>query len=156
MAMASNPAGLLIRPATADDGDALYDICLRTANAGVDATALYSDPHLPGYIWAAPYGVLAPDFAFMLASPGHTIGYVIGTPDSWAFARRQATEWWPQVRAALRDFVPKTPHDRAALANIHQPEIEDAWLAEEYPAHLHINILPEAQSGGWGRRLINT
>ena len=31
-----------------------------------------------------------------------------------------------------------------------------AWLAEHYPAHLHINVLPEAQSGGWGRRLIET
>ena len=29
-------------------------------------------------------------------------------------------------------------------------------LASRYPSHLHINLVPRLQSGGHGRRLINT
>lgn len=55
-----------IRPAIEADIDALFDICLKTANGGEDASALYSDPHLPGYIWSVPYLKFAKDFAFVL------------------------------------------------------------------------------------------
>jgi len=62
--MSSEP--FRIRRAEPRDIDALYEICLLTADSGVDATALYSDRKLPGYVWAAPYGELEPDFAFVL------------------------------------------------------------------------------------------
>jgi len=52
--MSSEP--FRIRRAEPRDIDALYEICLLTADSGVDATALYSDRKLPGYVWAAPYG----------------------------------------------------------------------------------------------------
>lgn len=146
----------VIRPATAADIDALYDICLKTADAGVDATALYSDPKLPGYIWAAPYGVLEPDFAFILANGERRLGYVIGTPDTEAFFRRLDLEWWPDIRRAVAGHVPRRPLDAAALERIAEPEPHEEWLSASYPAHLHINLLPEAQSGGWGRRMIET
>ncbi len=29
-------------------------------------------------------------------------------------------------------------------------------VLEEYPAHLHIDLVPAAQGHGWGRRLIDT
>ncbi len=147
---------LAICPVTQSDIEALFDICLRTADAGNDATALYSDPHLPGYIWAAAYGVLEPASAFVLARDGRALGYVLAVPDTAAFSRRLEAEWWPGVRQKLAGFVPKTPHDAAALQRILQPEYHPDWLAADYPAHLHINLLPEAQSGGWGRRLIAT
>ena len=56
-----------IRRGTPADSDALYEICLLTADSGADASALYSNRKLPGYLWAAAYGALAPDFAFLLA-----------------------------------------------------------------------------------------
>ena len=154
--MALHAAGALIRSARPDDSDALFDICLRTAAAGEDASRLYSDPRLPGYVWAAAYGALEPHFAFLLTTPERAIGYVIGAPDSTAFSRRLDAEWWPQVRQQLAGFVPKTEHDQMVLGRINEPESHEAWLAADYPAHLHINILPEGQSGGWGRKLIET
>ena len=51
------PASLLASAApNPGDTDALYEICLLTADSGVDASGLYSDRRLPGYIWAAAYG----------------------------------------------------------------------------------------------------
>ena len=149
-------SGLHIRPATPADSDALYEICLLTADSGADATALYSDRKLPGYVWAAPYGALEPDFAFMLADGERTLGYVIAAPDTAAFEARLERDWWPNVRKAVAGMVPTRKLDEGVLSRIAKPEAHLDFLAADYPAHLHINLLPEAQSGGWGRRLIET
>ncbi len=145
-----------IRPARPTDEADLFEICLLTADAGVDGTVLYSDPKLPGYIWAAPYPHLEPDLAFVLADDSRALGYVVGARDSDAFARRLEAEWWPAVRRATAGLIPSAPSDEMAMGRIMHPESHAAWLQADYPAHLHINLLPEAQSGGWGRRLIET
>jgi ribosomal protein S18 acetylase RimI-like enzyme len=150
----SSSATRQIRQATADDREALYDICLRTADAGVDATALYGKPRLPGSIWAVPYAVLEPDFAFVLADEQRAIGYVLGVPDTAAFVARLQREWWPQVRATFADTSPRSEAEANALSRIATPEHPLTYLLADYPAHLHINVLPEAQSGGWGRQLV--
>jgi len=154
--MTANDASPLIRPATSQDADALFEICLKTADAGEDGSELYGNPRLPGYIWAAAYGALEPDFAFVLATPERVTGYVLATPDSAAFAQRLETDWWPKVRREVAGYVPTRPLDAAALAYIATPQHHAAWLQTDYPAHLHINLLPGAQSSGWGRRLIDT
>lgn len=145
-----------IRRAEPGDIDALYEICLRTADSGVDASTLYSDPRLPGYIWAAAYGALEPDFAFVLGDGQRRLGYVIAAADTAAFEERLEREWWPQIRARLSGFRPVTARDEDAIRRISKPERHDRTQLIDYPAHLHINLLPEAQSGGWGRRMIET
>ncbi|MBP0580055.1 GNAT family N-acetyltransferase [Labrys sp. LIt4] len=151
--MAENP---VIRPATEADRPALYEICLRTADNGSDASHLYSEPRLPGFIWAAPYQAIAPDFAFVLDAGGGAVGYVVAAPDTAAFAARLEREWWPDVRRLVAGLAPRTASDERVLALIRQPETKDPAMLAGYPAHLHINLLPPFQSSGWGRRLVET
>jgi ribosomal protein S18 acetylase RimI-like enzyme len=151
-----SPKTYRIRRAEPGDADALFEICLLTADSGVDASALYSNRKLPGYIWAAAYGALEPDFALILSDGDRALGYVIGAPDTAAFEDRLARQWWPQVRANLEGFQPVTVHDEMALQRINTPPRHDAEQLVDYPAHLHINILPEAQSAGLGHRMIET
>jgi ribosomal protein S18 acetylase RimI-like enzyme len=155
-ATATPASGLHIRRVVPTDHDALFEICLRTADSGEDATALYSEPHLPGYVWVMPYAELEPDFAFVLADGDQTIGYVVAAADTAAFEQRLKTDWWPKVRRAVAGVVPSRPLDFTVLERINTPETHEDWLAADYPAHLHINILPQAQAAGWGRRLIET
>lgn len=145
-----------IRRFEPSDLDALYEICLLTADAGKDATGMFSNPRLPGYLWAAAYGTFEPNFAFLLVDGDRALGYVLAAPDTAAFEARLAWEWWPKVRSELSRFKPATALDRMALGRINAPEGHDAALLGDYPAHLHINLLPEAQSSGWGRRMIDT
>lgn len=145
-----------IRLATPGDREALYDICLLTADSGVDATALYGDRRVPGSIWAVPYAQFEPDFAFVLAEGDKALGYVLGVPDTAAFAATLEREWWPQMRMSFAGLTPKSEAEASALERIAIPEQPAMDLLDDYPAHLHINLLPEAQSGGWGRRLIET
>lgn len=146
-----------IRRATPADLPAIYDICLRTADAGVDATTLYSDAQMPGTVWAAPYAVLEPDFAFVLGNGNRpALGYVLAVPDTAAFERRLETEWWPEARRRFAGLVPRNDAEANVLRNIADPEHHPDDLLAQYPAHLHINLLPEAQGNGWGRKLIDT
>jgi GNAT superfamily N-acetyltransferase len=146
----------VIRPATEADRPALYEICLRTADNGSDGSHLYSEPRLPGFIWAVPYQVLAPDFAFVLDAGSGAVGYVVAAPDTNAFAERLDSEWWPQVRLEVADLTPSKASDERALSLIRRPERKDTAMLADYPAHLHINLLPPYQGTGWGRRMIET
>lgn len=145
-----------IRPANESDIDALFEICLKTADGGADATALYSDPRMPGYVWSVPYLKFAPDFAFVLTDGDEVIGYVVGTPDTAAFDAELEKNWWPAVRAETAHLKPVRRSDSSVLDRLAAPRSGTAALQDAYPAHLHINILPHGQSGGWGRRLIET
>ncbi|MFV9687461.1 GNAT family N-acetyltransferase [Pantoea sp. KXB45] len=144
----------VIRPATPADFPALYRICLETADAGGDARALYSDPDYPGQRFAVPYARFAPDFAFVLEREGEVQGYVVAVPDTRAFEARLAAEWWPALQAKYRDRHASAPLDGKILDAIRHPDQAADNLVTQWPAHLHINLLPAAQKGGWGRRMI--
>jgi GNAT superfamily N-acetyltransferase len=151
-----------IRPYRPGDLDDLYRICLLTADSGGDATPLYSDPQLPGHIWAAPYGVLEPSLTFIAEdSDGHAAGYIVGARDSQDFERRLERDWWPKLRGRYPlppDDLPREDWTREQFAAsfIAHPMATPDDLEERYPSHLHINLLPPLQGHGTGRRLIDT
>ena len=151
-----------IRPLRPGDLDDLYRICLRTADNGQDATALFRDPMLPGHVYAAPYTVLEPSLSFVAAGrAGMAEGYVVGALNSAAFARRLEERWWPGLRLRYPDPPASLPQDRWTrdewIAHlIHHPYPVPAEPAARYPSHLHINLLPPLQGHGAGRRLIET
>ncbi|MBV9418161.1 MAG: GNAT family N-acetyltransferase, partial [Alphaproteobacteria bacterium] len=84
-----------IRPYEARDLEALYDICLKTGDAGQDASAMYRDPKIIGHIYAGPYGTLEPENCFVLEDKAGVGGYIIGTCDTHVFEQRLEREWWP-------------------------------------------------------------
>jgi ribosomal protein S18 acetylase RimI-like enzyme len=150
-------ADVVIRPYQPTDRDAVYDVCLRTADAGQDATALYQDPDLVGDIFAGPYVHLEPDFAFVLDDGGRAVGYVLGVPDTARFADAMRHRWLPLVGArhpAPADAPANRDEEMAYL--LHHPERMVRAELADYPAHLHIDLLPAYQRSGYGRALVLT
>lgn len=146
-----------IRPVRGDDLDSIYDICLRTADAGGDATSLHDDPLLPGHVWAAPYVVYEPEHGFVFVDAvDRPIGYVLGAIDSRAFETRLEREWWPPLRRRYPLDAERRAADQATVWFIHEPPTTAADLVVEYPSHLHVDLLPAAQGQGVGRRLVET
>jgi ribosomal protein S18 acetylase RimI-like enzyme len=147
-----------LRPYRAADHDAVYDICVRTGAAGEDASHLLRDPALLGHIYAGPYVELAPDLAFVVEDDDGVAGYILGAADTAEFQDRLEREWWPELRRRYPTY--RTDGDAAfddlLIALMHSPARTDADLAEAYPSHLHIDVLPRLQGQGWGRRLIDT
>ena len=139
------------------EGDlgALYDICVRTADGGGDARGKYHSDDLMPDLFAGPYVLLDPDFAFVLDDGHQAVGYVVGTPDTAAFAREYRERWIPRLagRYPVPPVPPVTPDERM-IALHYWPE-RLLWPGlPEYPAHLHIDLLPDFQAAGHGRRLM--
>ena len=141
-----------IRAYRPTDLDAVYDICVRTADAGGDARGLYSSERLMGDIFAAPYVTLEPEHAHILDDgTGRAIGYILGTADTTHFAQRFRAEWVPRV---IGRYLADDPRDQEMLARLRDPQWMLGPVVAEYPAHLHIDLLPEAQGRGHGRQLM--
>ncbi|KQV14605.1 MULTISPECIES: GNAT family N-acetyltransferase [unclassified Kitasatospora] len=147
-----------VRPYRPSDRARLAEICVRTAHEGGDSSAIHPDPELMPTIFAYPYVQLEPELAFVLDDgAGTAVGYVLGTVDTAAFARRFRSEWIPSVagRYPSPDGPASTPSEEM-IGLLHTPErMVHAELAG-YPAHLHIDLLPPWQGRGHGRALMRT
>lgn len=153
----TDTASAAIRPYRPEDDAALYDICVRTADAGGDARGSYRDHSLPGDVFAVNYAHLEPELAFVLDDGERAVGYVLGTADTVRFARRMRDEWLPI--AGLRHPEPAGPpadRDEEIASALHHPERMVRPEFAPYPAHLHIDLLPGFQRRGHGRRLLFT
>jgi ribosomal protein S18 acetylase RimI-like enzyme len=95
------------------------------------------------------------------------VGYCIGVADTISFAQRWRDEFVPLVDPAL---VPRpevrcddplmekndTKSFRAAVYAASCSMLQDFPVTlQTYPAHMHIDIIPEYQKRGYGKALIN-
>jgi ribosomal protein S18 acetylase RimI-like enzyme len=144
-----------IRPYRPSDRDDIYEICVKTGKSGTDATGwLDTDDLLPD-IYALPYVDLEPDFAFVVDVDGRARGYILGVPDTAAFATELRRTWLPGFEAKYPVTHEDTPTQHFVADGRDPDRLRIPELAE-YPAHLHIDLLPELQGQGFGRMLVRT
>ncbi len=151
------PSAPRIRLYRADDRDALFDICMRTAEAGGDARHLYEDQDLMPNIFAAPYAYLEPGLTFVLDDGTRVVGYILGTSDTPRFVKEFRERWLPLIaeRHPAPAGEPVTRDEQRAVL-LHWPERMIVPEMAAYPAHLHIDLLPDYQGRGYGRLLAYT
>lgn len=142
---------MTIRAATPADHDEIARICLLTGNAGGDDTGRHGDDALLADVYAIPYLHGPAGFALVWDEGDGAIGYVMGTADTRAFQGWFSDSWWPSVahRHPLR-----VEADESVLRSAADPERLLTAVVDDYPAHLHIDLLPWAQGKGAGRALI--
>lgn len=133
----------------------MAEICVLTGAAGKDSREMYPDQGLLPAIFTDPYLHLEPGLAFVVDNGERAVGYIVGTADTAAFIRAFRQEWLPQVTYPALTAPPSTPSEEM-VDLLHNPERMTRPELASYPAHLHINLLPEYQHKGLGRELINT
>lgn len=146
-----------IRPFHMSDLWRVYYICKNAVTKGPTPVTLPlpGDPELVAHYYAANYCVLEPDLCFLLTSDETPVGYVLGTRDTTRFWERCEREWFPVLRQRYKMPAEDDKSGEAGLIRrIHAKRVEIPELLD-YPAHLHIDLLPEAQGQGWGRHLMN-
>ena len=146
-----------VRPYRPDDLDAVLDICVRTADAGADVRGRYRSDRLMGDLFAAPYVTHEPHLAHVVDDgSGTAVGYVLGTADTERFVRWYRAVWIPATadRCPEPADPPASPDD-VMLALHHDPERMLLPQLAAYPAHLHIDLLPDHQRQGWGAGLVD-
>lgn len=119
------------------------------------------------YLYCKAYLTISPSTCLVLDDGnGRPVGYIIGTADTKMFSQR-----WLDVVVPIID--PKlVPRPEAEQQDSSEPEYirnmkislysgqctmlqEYDKLLEKYPAHLHIDILPEFQGKGYGPQLMD-
>jgi ribosomal protein S18 acetylase RimI-like enzyme len=159
-------AEVYIRRAAGPDLPYCYGICLKTGDAGKDASGSYSDPLLLGQYYAAPYFFYDDSLCFVVDDGHRPWGYIVSVADTLMFNRWMEENWLPSLRRHYPQPSPETQSDgeKSLIALIHNSALPrqtpsgpavQPWVAS-YPAHLHINILPELQGKGVGRALVET
>ncbi len=151
--MTQSPTIRRYRP---EDRAALYDICVRTALEGGDSRAVHPDLELLPSIFAAPYAVLEPDLAFVVDDGERAVGYILATADTGTFVKRYRAEWLPKLTGRYpRPTQPPTTPGEQMIDLMHRPERMLIPELAGYPAHLHIDLLPDHQRAGHGRALVD-
>jgi len=145
-----------IRAATLDDLEAMRRVCLLTGDSGRDATGRWSNDGLLPDVYLEPYLRFPHAVAWVVDEGSEVVGYLVGVVDTAEFAL-----WWREI------WVPEFVGRHAEAAD----HVEEAWLFEAgtcpelmlrlvaitgYPAHLHVDLLPQAQGRGLGRELLRT
>ncbi len=146
----------VLRWARPDDRDALYEVCLRTGDAGNDARHLLQHGRLYGHLYAAQYLEFEPSCALVAEFEGSVAGYALGAVDTEAFETRLEREWWPPLRLAHPLPGDGTDLDRHLIGQLHRPVRTPPAVTDRYPSHLHMNLLPPLQGRGIGRTMMTT
>jgi ribosomal protein S18 acetylase RimI-like enzyme len=148
-----------IRKYRPSDRADVAEICLKTGDSGADATGMYVSDDLLADIYVLPYVELEPDLAFVVDTGERVAGYLVAAADTRSFIDRFRAQWLPGFTAK---YSPSTPSAQVAAATSSDEIIQVGMHPErmmipeidEFPAHLHIDLLPELQGQGVGRRLI--
>jgi ribosomal protein S18 acetylase RimI-like enzyme len=150
--------GARIRDYQPGDEPGTYFVCLKTGDHGKDGEPFFrDDPDALGRIYTAPYLQFAPELALILEDDQGICGYALAALDSHAFFARYEQEWRGQL---CEQFAAPAgdPSQWTRLEEVyhlyHSPDYFCPEPYDEYPSHLHIDLLPRAQGQGHGRRLI--
>ena len=135
------------------DIHSLYQICLQTGASGEDATGTI-DPELLGHIYAAPYALAEPELCFILTLNNLPQGYILGTADSTAFSSWLELHWWPAIRLKYPLNAKRGARAAGLVKEIHHSSSAQPAYVEDYPAHLHIDLLKPVQNAGHGSSLM--
>lgn len=139
------------------DYDAVSVICTQTAERGGDATGLYVTDELMPDVFVRPYVAYQPELAFVVEDGQGVAGYIVGVDDTAAFAEWFARDWIPaEIAGRYEHTEPVVSKDDLIRHLAFWPERMLIAELDDYPAHLHIDLLPRVQGQGLGRQLIET
>jgi len=146
------------RQAQEEDLETLYGICLQTAGAGGDASGevFYSD--LLGDLFVGPYHASQLSMAEVLCDEDGIVGYLLMTSDTKSFQKWFRTHWlremrkkWP-ISGLMKPF---TDTDVALWESLTEDQTYHPSWMRQYPAHLHLSLLPRYQGQGIGARWVS-
>jgi ribosomal protein S18 acetylase RimI-like enzyme len=145
-----------IRRFRLEDLPRLREICVLTGAAGGDATGRWSSDDLLPDLFLEPYLTYAPDWAWVVDVGAGPVGYLVSVPDTRRFVAWWRAKWAPWFGARYTRPVPPYSPEEELVERGFEPQILLMPELHEFPAHLHIDLLPEAQGKGHGRALIET
>lgn len=154
---------LQIRKCKKSDESYIAEICYKTGYMREDLTnrGLFNDKVLFSYFFCYYYVMYETENCFVAEDTelNRPIGYIIGTPDTKRQRRRFIAKMSRRIAQRIISVTlwryPETTRFLLHLIKSLKTEINGLSVSDDYPAHLHINILKEYQRMGIGEKLLN-
>ena len=148
-------SGGIVRKFQEEDRPGLYHICLATGDSGANAVHLYDQKDMLGEIYVGPYLTFQPDLSFTLI-PAGVAGYALAALDTSSFEDTLSKKWWPVILEKYNGRSPENFNDREKnlFSYIQNPPLRPKEVISEYPSHLHIDLLENAQGRGIGKAMM--
>jgi ribosomal protein S18 acetylase RimI-like enzyme len=147
-----------IRSARPSDQAGAYYVCVKTGDHGKDGEPFYrEDPDALGRIFVGPYLAYEPELSLILEDKEGICGYAFGAFDSKQFYDRYEREWRQDLikKFPMPEGEPKSwTRVPTVYSWYHNPDYTLPAPYDEYPSHLHIDLLERAQGRGLGRRMM--
>lgn len=160
---AMDRAEMVVRPYRTEDRQAVRDICYATGYMGDSPEWYWRDVESFSDLWSRYYTDREPQSLFVAARPdGAVVGYLMGCIDSAGadefnrVLRYHAIRRYCFLRPGTAGFMWRSLADVLRDNAIGRRPLPTPLHDARWPAHLHINLLPEARAGGVGRRLMMT
>jgi ribosomal protein S18 acetylase RimI-like enzyme len=154
----------IIRYYRPEDETAVSSITYRTGFKGEDLTGrgFFDDQRLFFLLSIYYYARFEPEHFFVIekSGSGEVIGFICGTPDSTTQEKRfiRTMAWRILLRALFVTLwrYPRTFKTLLTILKMYRAiqEHDRQAFYEQYPAHLHINLLPGCQGLGLGTELM--
>lgn len=155
---------IVIRECQKTDEEGVLNVCYKTGYMGEDLTGTnkFNDIKLFGYLFCLYYLRFETKNCFVAVDKSNDdkiAGYILGTLDSRKQEKQFAMKMlWKIISRVL--FLTSWRYNesfRSVLYFLNNlgPKQKIENLYEEYPAHLHINVLPEYQHLGIGSKLLS-
>ncbi|MHA2247839.1 MAG: GNAT family N-acetyltransferase [Candidatus Hodarchaeales archaeon] len=152
-----------IRNYQPEDRNHIINICCRTGYMGEESSGHFDDPYLFGLLFCLYYVDYEPENCFVAVDEEHNqvIGYILSTLDSKKQEKQFRKKMIPKI--IRRSFLYTIwRHHRTFRVFWHFRRVfqKDSGLIDEqtlltlYPAHLHIDILPQYHRQGIGTKLM--
>lgn len=148
-----------MRPYRRADREAVRHICFETGYMGDPVAWLWRDRESFADLFSSWYTDHEPGSASVATLGGEVVGYLLGCRDSRDVAslagvlRRHIVRRGLLLRPGTAPVLWRAIGDLAGAA-VRRDLPADGYRDPRYPAHLHIDLLPEARGRGLGARLV--
>ncbi|WP_437479209.1 GNAT family N-acetyltransferase [Sorangium sp. So ce1014] len=148
-----------VRSYRPSDHQALLALFARAGEGSPTAT-LWQHPASEAALYLEPYLQTDPDSVFLAVIDDVPVGYLTGCVDSSAFpnATERMTQVIKEYRLIMRRgparFFARSMVDLVSARQRRVPTAAEGSSDPRWPAHLHINVAPEARGSGAGRALM--
>jgi len=139
------------------DREAIRRICFETGYMGEPIEWLWRDPESFADLITRYYTDREPESILVATRDGRVVGYLTGCVDSQRARGAPVRE----IRRLLRNGALLKPGFASFLGRVLIDVVRDRGAPDEslfdarWPAHLHIDFLPEGRGKGLGRRIMN-
>jgi ribosomal protein S18 acetylase RimI-like enzyme len=155
MTLMTFDSGEFVRKFEEKDRSDLYHVCLATGDSGANAVHLYNHKDMLGEIYVGPYLTFQPDLSFTLIQDG-VAGYALAALDTTSFENTLSQKWWPLILEKYNGLSPENFNEREKnlFSYIQNPPLRPKKFVDQYPSHLHIDLLEKAQGRGIGKAMM--